>query len=301
MGSLLSDHLLGMSFRSLGNRYGINASTAYRRYLTEVSHIPHCLDVTRKYCSRFCGILLVDGKFLTVKGYQRKLPVVYGIDYLTHDIPHYLFSVSENYPTLEKFFASLRLANYPLQALVSDDNLNIREACLSVYPQAVTQLCHNHYKQNLRASLGLYQNLQYFPFMREVETLFSCKLSPDDFKQRAIKIYRYWQHQDLPQKIMLDMVRRLPVLLAYTKLKNTPRTNNLIESFNSHLEGRLKTIKGFKSFKHADTWLNLYFLNRRLKPFTDCGDKFKYLNHKTSLSLTLSSNYQINYVRKLIR
>lgn len=295
------DHLLGISFRSLGQKGGVCGSTAYRRYLKEVSCIPHCLDVTRKYCSKFCGILLVDGKFVSVKSYSRKLPVVYGIDYLTHDIPHYLLSVSESYQTLHKFFASLRLANYPLQALVSDDNQNIREACLSVYPKAVTQLCHNHYKQNVRASLGLYQNLTYLSFMREVETLFDKKISPDDYKQRALKIYKFWQKDELPQKIMLEMAQRLPELMAYTKLKNTPRTNNLIESFNSHLEGRLKTIKGFQSFKHADTWLNLYFLARRAKPFTDCTGKFRGLNHQTSLQQTLSSNHKFEEVLKLIR
>ncbi|MBD3279439.1 MAG: hypothetical protein GF390_01875 [Candidatus Pacebacteria bacterium] len=62
-----------------------------------------------------------------------------------------------------------------------------------------------------------------------------------------------------------------------------PTTTNLIECFNSHLQGRLKTIKGFESFKHADLWLNAYFLRRRTKKFTDCRGKFRNLNGKTSL------------------
>jgi len=60
----------------------------------------------------------------------------------------------------------------------------------------------------------------------------------------------------------------------------------LIESFNSHLEGRLSTLKGFESFHHADLWLNGHFLRRRMKPFTDCQSKFRRLNGKTSLSQT---------------
>ena len=77
------------------------------------------------------------------------------------------------------------------------------------------------------------------------------------------------------QKVMLDIARRSPDLLGYLKLKNTPRTTNLIESFNSHLQGRLKTIKGFESFKNAQTWLNIYFLRRRLKSLQTAKNNLK--------------------------
>ena len=74
--------------------------------------------------------------------------------------------------------------------------------------------------------------------------------------------------------------------MAHLWVKHTPRTNNLIESFNSHLQGRLKTIKGFESFNHAELWLNAYFLRRRTKKFTDCEGKFKSLNGKSSIEIT---------------
>jgi len=97
--------------------------------MEELEKLPHCADVTRKYCNRFCGILLVDGKYLKVKGYDKKIPVIYGIDYLTHDIPTYTLAPSENYLVCLKLFKSFRLVNYTLQSLVSDDNSNIYEAC----------------------------------------------------------------------------------------------------------------------------------------------------------------------------
>lgn len=244
---------------------------------------------------------MVDGKYIKVKRYDRKIPVIYGIDYLTHDIPHFVLSVSENYQTLKKFFISLRLANYPLQAVVSDDNLNIRESCLSIYPNAVTQLCQNHYKQNLRYSLGLPRDESYKDFMREVETLFVRKMSMEDFRGRASKIYLEYKNNPLLTQLMLDIEKRSEELLAYTKLPHVPRTNNLIESFNSHLEGRLKTIKGFEDFESAKLWLNQYFIQRRLRPFTDCTKQFTYLNRKRSLEMTLKPCYQMDNILKLIR
>ena len=244
---------------------------------------------------------MVDGKYIKVRGYDRKIPVIYGVDYLTHDIVHFVLGTSENYRLLLKFFTSLRLANYPLKAVVSDDNQNIPQACLKVYPNAITQLCQNHYKHNLRITLNLANDSTYIPFMKNIETLFSRKMGIEEFKLRASKIYEAYKYDDLAKKVMLDIARRSPDLLAYSKLPNVPRTNNLIESLNSHLEGRLKTIKGFKSFKTAKLWLNAYFVRRRLKPFTDCTKQFRSLNGKSSLEITLKDAYKIEDILKLIR
>ena len=300
-GSLLISHIYGVSFRSLADRYEIYPSTAYRRCVKALENLPHCADVTRKYCSRFCGILLVDGKYVAVKGYERKIPVIYGVDYLTHDIPTYIFSVAENYPTCTSFFKSLRLLNYPLSAIVCDDNINIYQACTQMYPTATVQLCHNHYKQSLRLGLDVRNDPTYLPFMRDIEGLFERRISKEEFARMAGKIVVKYSSDARCGAVMADIQRRLPFLTGYMAAKRIPRTTNLIESFNSHLEGRLKTIKGFESFRHADTWLNAYFLNRRLKPFTDCEKRFRYLNGKRSLELSKKPYYQLDTLLKLFR
>lgn len=286
-GEILISHLYGLSFRSIAQRFYISPATSYRRCMEALSCIPQCIDVTRSLCNRFCGILLVDGKYVAVRGYERKIPAIYGVDYLTHDIPHYTFSVAENYQTCIAFFQSLRLANYPLQAVVCDDNPNIYQAATKVYPRAVIQLCQNHYKQGIRQNLNLRDNPQYLPFMRSIEKLFETKRSKEDFEKMAGKIVI--SHKEDPRclEIMADIFRRLSVLNGYLNLKRVPKTTNLIESFNSHLQGRLKTIKGFDSFRHADFWLNGYFMQRRLKPFTDCLGAFRRLNGKCSLEETM--------------
>ena len=297
---VLLSHIQGQSFRSIAETNSVSAPTAFRAYLKASKSIPLCIDITRNYCSRFCGILLVDGKYLKIKGYKKKIPVIYGIDYLTHDIVHFVLGPSENYKLLLKFFSSLKLANYPLQVVVSDDNQNIPQACLKVYPTSIWQLCQNHYKHNLRITLNLKNDPTYRPFMKDVETLFSGKISIEDFKSRASKIYTKYKGDSLATKVMLDIARRSPDLLAYLKLKNTPRTTNLIESFNSHLQGRLKTIKGFESFKNANNWLNIYFLRRRFKKFTDCEKQFRKLNGTASLQHTLSNKENYKTLLKLI-
>lgn len=277
-------HLCGISLRSLASQHHLGLGTIFRGCHKVLDLLPHCADVTRDYCASFCGILLVDGKYLKVKGYDRKIPVLYGVDYLTHDIPHYNLSIAENYQTCQSFFTTLRLLNYPLQAVVCDDNRNIYQAAEKIYPKVVIQLCQNHYKQNVRQTLGLSQDKNHLPFMKEIEILFSKKRGVKEFQHMAGKIYYHYGHNELYISILTDIARRSHQLNGYVQVPRTPRTNNLIECYNSHLEGRLKTIKGFKSFKQADLWLNGYFIKRRMQKFTDCSGKFKRLNGKTPLS-----------------
>jgi len=282
-----------MPFRALANQHCVSHMTAYRRCLDALKSLPHCADVTRKYCSRYSGILLVDGKFVEVKGFKYKIPVIYGIDFYTHDIPTYTLSVSENYLSVKKFFTSLRLLNYPLRSLVSDDNLNIPGACFDIYPHATWQLCTNHFKENIRRSLEVRTDDRYKDFMYGIETLFSNKISEDNFNKLARNLLSKYMYDELCVKILLDIERRKRNLLAYLKVHKTPTTTNLIECFNSHLNIRLRSVKGFESFKHADLWLNGYFLRRRTRPFTDCTGIFKRLNGRCSLEESIKRDVDL--------
>lgn len=243
----------------------------------------------------------MDGKYVKVKGYERKIPVLYGIDYLTHDIPTYLLSPAENYHTCLSFFSSLRLLNYPLQAVVCDDNRNIYDACLKIYPKAIIQLCQNHYKESVRNNLGVGTDPTHIPFVKDIEHLFEKKRSRNEFLHIAGKIYQKHQRDPRRVSVLFDIQKRMGMLCAYMGHPHVPTTTNLIESYNSHLEGRLKTIKGFKSFSSADHWLNAYFIYRRIKPFTDCGDKFKRLNGHCSLEKTTKNPSKISDVLRLFR
>lgn len=294
-------HLRGESFRSLALEHDISAPTAYRRCVQALEELPHCADITRRYCTRFCGILLVDGKYIRVKGYARKIPVIYGIDYLTHDIPTYILSQGESYQTCHAFFTSLKLLKYPLHTIVSDDNANIYDAAEGVYPSVLSQICHNHYKEAIRRNLHVRTDPAYLPFMREVEELFVKRRSETEFSHVAGKLFYRYKHDSLCMSVMLDIQKRLPQLLTYTKEKNIPRTTNLIESFNSHLEGRLKTMKGFESFQHADSWLNGYFIKRRLQNFTDCTQQFTSLNGTASLQHTVTHPNSFQLISNLIK
>lgn len=159
----------------------------------------------------------MDGKYIRVKPYDKKISLIWGADYLTHDIPHFRLSPAENYHCCLSFFKSLRLLNYPLQCLVSDDNVSFKLAALKIYPKAVIQTCTNH-------------------FVKQLETLFSKKRSEIEFNSLAGKLYSQWKHDQIVSSVLIDLAKRKPELTAYTKIPQTPYTTNLIEAYNSHLQ-----------------------------------------------------------------
>ena len=282
--SLLVQHLSGISFRTLSDIHGCGYATAYRRVQKGLQELPTCIDVTRWYCRKFQGILLVDGKYVRVKRHDRKIPVLYGVDYSTHDIPHYRLSRAEDYLTCKKFFESLKLTEYVLHAVVCDDNINIYQAAQHTFPQVVIQLCHLHFLRNMRALLDL-ETGSHQVFFQLLTKLLIEKRSKQDFEQRAARLFANFSSDIVCSSILLELAKKQSLLQGYLLYKGIPTTTNLIESFNSHLEARVRPLKGFQSFRHADAWLNAYFLRRRTKKFTDCSGKFTRLNGKSSLEI----------------
>jgi len=123
--------------------------------------------------------------------------------------------------------------------------------------------------------------------------LFLVTISEDNFNKLGKRLLNKYINDELCVKILLDLERRKPNLLAYLNVHKTPTTTNLIECFNSHLNIRLKSVKGFESFNHAKLWLNGYFVRRRLKPFTDCTGIFRRLNGKCSLSESIKTGVDL--------
>lgn len=283
---LLLQHLDGTSFRSLANQHKISVGSAYNYCSNALEKLPTCIDVTRWYCQKFQGVLLVDGKYVRVKQYDRKIPVIYGVDYQTHDIPHYRLSLAEDYTTCEKFFSSLKLTNYTLQAVVCDDNVNIYNAARYVYPKTAIQLCHVHFLRNMKNLLDLDNNQKHQLFIQLLSKLLVEKRSKDDFEKKASNLMIEFSSDEVCSDILIELAKKQTLLQGYLQHRGTPTTTNLIESLNSHLESRVRPLKGFESFQHADLWLNGYFLRRRTRKFTDCSNKFRRLNGRTSLEIT---------------
>jgi hypothetical protein len=99
----------GVPFRKLANLYDSSPAKVYRQIIEEMDQLLENTYLSANSCSRsrWSGILNVDGKYVKTKGYPKKIPFVYCIDFLTHDMPAGLLVPSESYQAFLKAFPSL--------------------------------------------------------------------------------------------------------------------------------------------------------------------------------------------------
>lgn len=282
-------HIDGVPFRKLGDERGISGKQAYTRVFAELSRLPDNTALTLEYCTYTSGILIIDGKYVKVKGYKQKIPFIYGIDYETHDILFGILAFSEDKEAFLKCFRILKQLNYPLRIVVADDRSTLPLALKQVYPDIPLQLCQNHYIENIRILLHIRSEETHQHFFNSLKKHVFDEYENDTKLDVALQhvLTKRCENNMLRQTIVMEISRRRKELFAYKTIPNCPNNTNLIELFNSHFNARLKSLKGFKTFLHAELWLNGLLLRRRTKPFTDCSKKFKHLNGKCSLELSI--------------
>lgn len=111
-------HIDGISFRKLGDEHGLSGKQVFLKVQKEINTLPDNTSLTKTLCSPFyfSGILIIDGKYVAVKGYQNKIPFIYGIDYLSHDIPLGGLFPAEDEMAFVSFFARLKELGYVPQS-----------------------------------------------------------------------------------------------------------------------------------------------------------------------------------------
>lgn len=265
---------------------------AYNRVFAELAQLPKIFEITKTYCQYPSGILIIDGKYIRVKGFKQKIPWIYAIDYETHDILFGLVSTAEDIHTFETFFTLVQQLNYPLQIVVADDRSSLPIGLKRVFPNIPVQLCQNHYIENIRQQLHIRTDDTHRHFFNSLKKHVFDEYVDDKYLDLALHYVLTERCDNIPlrQEIVMTISQRRTELFAYKKVLNCPNNTNLIELFNSHFNARLKTLKGFKTEQHTLLWLNGLLLRRRTKKFTDCSPKFKHLNGKCSLQISLKQN-----------
>lgn len=259
------------------------------RVIEELKLLPNNIDLTKKYCTYTSGILIIDGKYVKVRGYKEKIPWLYAIDYETHDILFSLLVRAEDEQSFLKFFQLSKSLNYPLKVVVADDRSSLPLALKKIYPDIPLQLCQNHYLENIRQALHLRTDPTHNHFFNSLKKYVFDEYENNEKLNTALHHILTNRCENIPlrQYIVMEISRRKKELFAFKNIPNCPNNTNLIELFNSHFNARLKVFKGFKNENHANLILNAMIIRRRTKEFTDCSHKFKHLNGKCSLEMSI--------------
>lgn len=262
---------------------------AYNRVIKELKLLPTSVDLTREYCQYSSGVLIIDGKYVKVLGYKQKIPWLYAIDYLTHDILFGILVPAEDEQSFLRFFQILESLKYPLKIVVADDRTALPLALKKVFPGIPNQLCHVHYLENIREALHIRTDPTHHHFFNSLKKHVFDEYENDKKLNDALYHVLTKRCENMPERqaIVMEIDRRRKELFAYKQVPNCPNNTNLIELYNSHFNARFKSFKGFKTEEHANLILNGMIIRRRTKEFTDCCPKFKHLNGMTSLQMAL--------------
>lgn len=287
---ILSDHLDGLSFRTLAHKYAMSPMKVWRICQDTLQKLPNNNQFTYRYCARFSKVFLFDGKYFPIASEKQNWVLLWGIDYFRHDIPVFTIAPSETYQTWGRYFAFLRILNLHPKLLVCDDHTGLKMAARYAFPSVRIQTCYNHFKENIRRDLHVRseEGARYRNFMERIESVLSSsqKLSEETFNHWMFTLYRDYHTDPLCLSILTTIEKYKPELFGYRGIPRAPLTTNLMEGLNSHLEARLQKLRSFQNVQHARLWMNGYILKRRYTKFTDCRGKFSYLRGKTGVEET---------------
>lgn len=125
------------------------------------------------------------------------------------------------------------------------------------------------------------------------------------FLSRAKRLPYPAEHVRIVEELLKDIKSNQECLLNYLKYPHMhiPRTTNLVEGYNSQLESRLTSIRGFESEATARNYMNAWILKRRFTKFECCKKPFKHLNGEAPLEcagadISKVTNW-ISFCRKL--
>lgn len=288
-------HVDGVPFRKLGDQQDLSGKQAFKKVQAEINQLPWNWQLTKELCDpkRFCRRLVIDGTYIAVneEQFEQKIPFIYAIDYLTHDIPHGDLFTAEDEQSFSRFFQKLKDIGYRPDVVIADDRQGLKQALNKVFPYAKLQLCHVHFVENIRQLLNIRTDERYHHFFNSLMAhVFKAKKENKITKGLMHVYYKRTYGSRMLQNIITGIKHRQPELFNYLQIKDCPNNTNLIELYNSHLKARLKSIKSFQSFESAARWLNGYLIRRRTKPLTDCKTKFKKLNGFASLQFTIQDS-----------
>ena len=229
---------------------------------------------------------MVDGVYVKVKGWEKAVPFIYGIDFETHDIPAGILDLAEGESAFLRFFTILKETGYPLRIVVADEATALKQALKQVYPDSGVQLCHVHMLRNIKNILEITREKKaHLPFFLEVRSLLSARRG--EVRQRMFQtMIEEHGRNGLYRFVLLGVQKKWDDLFRHETIQRMgircPKTTNLIEGYNNHFKSRVRIIKGFESFSSAMRFLNGWIIRRRFTPFTGCRKPFKHLNHYSS-------------------
>jgi hypothetical protein len=222
-------------------------------------------------CSK---ILVIDAKHVPVKGQGY-------CEFLAYDTNIGLVNRchrkgGETTWGYREIFKELKATGYEVKVVVSDGGTGIYSA-LRAFNIRRHQRCHIHLLRDLKTGLRMhtkrprivlrkYYWVKYAKLVLNSNDEYQLVLRLEHFKR---VVFTMWQGGgDVEINAIKGFIKSLPLaftFMGYERLWTIPKTTNVLEGYISHLNARLKTMRGLKSPANAGRILNAihYFLRKK--------------------------------------
>ncbi len=176
-----------------------------------------------------------------------------------------------------QIFKELKAVGYEPKVVVSDGGTGIFSA-LRAFGIKRHQRCHIHLLRDLKTGLRIHAKrpkivLRKFYWVKYAKLV----LDSNDEYQLTLRlkhfdrvVFAMWPGGgDVELNAINGFIRTLPLaftFMEYRKLWGIPKTTNVLEGYISHLNARLKTMRGLKNPANAGRILNAihYFLRKKI-------------------------------------
>jgi hypothetical protein len=231
--------------------------------------------LVKKNLHKASGILVIDAKHVPVKGEDC-------CEFLAYDTNIGLIGRchrkgGESTWGYREIFKNIKDVGYEVKVVVSDGGSGIYSA-LRHFGIKRHQRCHIHLLRDLKTGLRIHAKrprivLRKYYWVKYAKLL----LNSNDEYQLVLRlkhldrvVFTMWQGGgDVEINSIKGFIRTLPLtftFMDYQKFWNIPKTTNVVEGYISHLNARLKTMRGLKSPANAGRILNAihYFLRKKI-------------------------------------
>lgn len=292
---LLKNHLNRNSYRILENEYGISKKNACKIVNQTAEKLINSNELTKLLNpQKYCGILLIDGKYIpvketsesTIKGFiprsskrrgktKKGLVIVACIDYLTHDVPIYNVCLSENSFDMRNIFLELKKLNYPLKIVVCDETMGqIAEVAKEIFPNVIIQICLTHYSKTIertfianvakRTHRSLQKKLDFLDESFLISTHHSAREKAIDLiNEMATLEFQYgylWKIQELFQELFWKVENEKQLIEWEDQLN---RTIGYMDLKNYPYAKRIRD--RYQDYYEKREWITACIINEKLK------------------------------------
>lgn len=254
------------TLRRIGDRTDKSHVTHWKLSQRYAQHVLSPLEHFKNHREDATGILLMDGKWMRIRGESFCIHIAYDTGIGVVD---YWIDCSENKQAYGYILRRLRDTGYELRVAVSDGHSSL--VSLFEEENILHQRCLFHLLQDIQEILKihgelfggnhiLYSRLKYILKSKTIEKLVERL---EVFREKSQHVFHSFKQQHAT-KWFWNILHDATVHLSF-EAGEIPRTSNLLENLNGQIEARLKTFRGVKSEKSLHNLLKILFRFRNYK------------------------------------